>query len=87
MNEYIEEAEDVSFESSIGESYDHEQANKELYIREGYERGIEQGIEQGSLSKSKEIAKSLLEENIDINIVSKTTGLSIEELKEIQKLM
>ena len=80
MNEYIEEAEDVSFESNIGESYDHEQANKELYIREG----IEQGIEQGLLSAKQEIAKSLLQKDVSINIISECTGLSIDELNEIE---
>ena len=79
MNEYIEEAEDVSFESNIGESYDHEQANKELYEREGFKKGIE----KGSLSKSKEIAKSFLQKGIDINVISECTGLSIEEINKL----
>ena len=79
MNEYIEEAEDVSFESNIGESYDHEQANKELYEREGFKKGIE----QGSLSTKQEIAKSLLKEDISIDIIAKTTGLSIEEINKL----
>ena len=77
MNEYIEEAEDVSFEGGIGESYDHEQANKELYIREG--------IEQGSISTKQEIAKSLLHDNVDIKKVAMYTGLSSEELEKIKK--
>ena len=50
----------------------------------GLEQGIEQGIEQGSLSTKQEIAKSLLRENISIDVISKTTGLSIEEIQLIK---
>ena len=87
MNEYIKEAEEVSFESGIGEAYDKEWALKDEGIREGIEQGIqqgiEQGIEQGSTTKAKEIVKALLENNVDIDIISKSTGLSIEEIKSL----
>lgn len=49
-------------------------------IEKGIKQGIKQGMEQGSVAKAKEIAKSLLENNIDINVISKSTGLSIEEI-------
>lgn len=80
MSEYIEEAKDVSSEKELWKSYDHEQADKEAYISEG----IEEGIKQGALSKSREIAKLLLEDNIDIKKISIYTGLSIEELIMMQ---
>ena len=53
----------------------------------GMLQGIEKGIEQGSLSKTKEIATTLLQKDIDINMISECTGLSLEELQEIQKSM
>ena len=35
------------------------------------------------LTEKQTIAKSMLEENIDINIISKCTGLSIDEVKSL----
>ena len=49
-------------------------------LEEAKEQGIEQGIEQRNI----EIAKNLIKENINIELISKTTGLSIEEVKKIQ---
>ena len=83
MSEYINEAEDVSFESSLGESYDKELALKEEAKKDGIKIGIEQGIEQGSLSEKHKIAKSLLENGADIELISKCTGLSLEEIKKL----
>ena len=64
-----------------------EELGIERGIEKGIEKGIEQGIEKGSLSTKQEIAKSLLNEKVGIDVISKTTGLSLEELKEIQKSM
>jgi predicted transposase/invertase (TIGR01784 family) len=51
----------------------------------GEKRGIEKGIEQGMQRKSKEIALVMLEEGIEINLISKVTGLSIEEIQRLKK--
>ena len=53
-------------------------------IEEGIEKGIEQGIEQGQKSEKISIAKNMLADNIPIEQISKFTGLSKEELKNIQ---
>ena len=45
---------------------------KEIGRREGIER------------EKREIAMNLLKENIDIEVISKTTGLSIEEIKNLK---
>ena len=39
--------------------------------------------EEGSLSTKKEIAKSLKKDNMDIKLISKYTGLSIDEIRKI----
>lgn len=49
-------------------------------MKEGRKEGIEQGIEQGANKEKHNIALSLLNEKIDINLISKITGLSIEEI-------
>ena len=81
-----------SFEDNIG-WYDKEldtwkinEGNKKLARREGYQEGMEKGIEKGMENKSILIAKNLLQENLPIELISKTTGLSIVELKSINKL-
>ena len=75
MEEYVKEAEKVSFEGGVGESYDKEWALKDQAYRDGEEKG--------STTKAIEIAKSMLAENIDINIISKCTGLAISEINSL----
>jgi len=53
--------------------------------KEGLEQGLEQGFEQGIEQKQNEIAKNMLKENIDIKFISKVTGLSIEQIKNLNK--
>ena len=45
-----------------------------------YEKGISQGIEQ----KAEEIAKKLLKNNADLDIIANSTGLSKKQIKELQ---
>ena len=63
---------------------------KEKYILEmnttktdGYNEGLEQGQKLGEINEKKEIAKKLKQENISLELISKTTGLSIEEIKRL----
>ena len=48
-------------------------------IKQGIEQGIKQGIEQEKLS----IAKNMLKEKIEISLISKYTGLSVDTIKEL----
>ena len=50
---------------------------------DGLIEGKLEGKLEGEKSKQIEIAKNLLSENIDINIISKSTGLTVEKIKEI----
>lgn len=54
-------------------------------MRQGIEQGIKQGIEQGIKSRTEEIAIELLKNNISIEIIKNTTGLSDEEIKDLEK--
>ena len=55
---------------------------------EGLEKGLKQGIQQGIKTGKEEekisIAKNLLDKNIDIEIISSSTGLSIEEIEKLK---
>ncbi len=49
-------------------------------FKEGRERGIEQGIEQGILAT----AKNMLEDGVDIALISKYTGLDTEIIEKLK---
>ena len=51
--------------------------------RLGKEEGIKEGIEQGIEREKYSLAKNMKKENIDINIISKVTGLSIEKIEKL----
>ena len=50
---------------------------------EGISEGIEQGISQGISEEKVNIAKNLLSMNMPIEDISKATGLSLEEIKNL----
>ena len=52
---------------------------------EGYNKGHEKGYNEGLDQKNNEIAKKMLEENLPLEIISKITGLSNEEITELNK--
>ena len=52
-------------------------------LHEGEAIGISKGIEQGSQNKQIEIAKNMLNLNMDVNLISNVTGLSIEEIESL----
>ncbi len=56
---------------------------KEQAMKQGREEGIEQGREEGIREKQIEIARKMLEENMDKNTVSRITDLSIEEIEKL----
>ena len=77
MKAYIKEAETVSFEGNFGEAYDKEWALKD--------EGKREGIELGEKNKTKEIAKNMLKDNVDINTIKKYTNLTEEELTALKE--
>ena len=68
MDEYVKEAEEVSFEGGVGEAYD-----KEWALRD-----------QGYRESKKEIAKNLLKNKVDISIIASSTGLTEEEINSLK---
>ena len=53
-------------------------------IREGKLEGIKDGIETGEKNKTISMAKNMKSKNIDINLISEITGLSIEEIRKLK---
>ena len=76
--------------------FNHEKKIKDEYLEVGREQGEKIGREQGEkigrkqghlegqLEKQLEIAKNLLKENININIIANATGLSVKKLKALK---
>lgn len=51
-------------------------------IDSSYEKGVEKGLEKG-LEKIRGIARELKKNNVSIDIISKSTGLTIEEIDKL----
>ena len=54
-------------------------------IKEGLEKGLKEGKEEGEKNKSIEIAKNMLKEGLDVNLISKLSGLTVEEIENLGK--
>jgi len=52
-------------------------------IKEGIEKGIKQGIEKGIEQEKINIVTNMLNKSLDINLISEVTGLSIEQIKNL----
>ena len=76
MDEYVKEAEEVSFEGGVGEAYD-----KEWALRD---QGYRDGISQGESKEKIEIAKNLLRNKVDISIIASSTGLTEKEINSLK---
>ena len=55
-------------------------------LDDGIEKGIQKGKEKGAREKQIEIAKSMLKENMDIEIIIKITGLTKEEIEKLKEM-
>ena len=66
-----------------------EQASLEYAKDEGYktgkEEGMKAGIEEGMKAGRNEIAKNMLKENLSIELISKLTSLSQEEIEKLKE--
>ena len=49
----------------------------------GYDKGYDKGFESGTKKRTLELAKNLKSKGIDINIISETTGLSVDEINKL----
>ena len=84
MEEYVKDAHDASSGVFYGEAYDKEWALRDEGYRDGLEEGIEQGKIEGIEQNKLEMAKAMLKENMDINLISKLTGLKEEDINHIK---
>ena len=88
----MDELERLGLDDKFGLVYDNEVMQKKMIntarswgYDDGKEEGKAEGLEEGAKKEKIEIAKNLLKDGISIEVVSKNTGLSIEELEELKK--
>ena len=80
----VEELERLSENDEFRVLYDAEKMRRKEINQarlDGYDAGKVEGLREGKIS----IAKNLLKDGIPIDIVSRNTDLSIEELEELNK--
>ncbi len=54
-------------------------------LQKGLQEGLQKGLQQGKQQASEEIAKRLVQENLPIEMIAKTTGLSKRHIQELIK--
>ena len=92
VSKYMKEINKLNNDSEFVEYMSAEEDARKIYnsrmydarekgFKQGYDEGIEKGIEQNKI----EIAKNLLNNNVDINVISLSTGLSQEEIKNLSR--
>ena len=76
----IEELERLSMDDYFRYMYNGKEADERL-MNSRYEEGIEDGV----IKEKNEIAKEMLKKDMDINLISELTGLSIDEIEMLNK--
>ena len=52
--------------------------------KEGLEKGLQEGLEKGREERTKEIVKKMLEDNVNVETISKYTNLAIKEIEDLK---
>ena len=82
MEKAYETLEEISRDEKIIGLYDAEKVEQKV-INTKIEGARREGIETGIQQRNVEIAKNLLEQNVDISIIMSATGLSLEQIKKL----
>ena len=86
MEEAYETLENISSDEKIIGLYDAEKVEQKILntrLKGAKQEGIQQGIEQGIQQRNMEIAKNLLSQNVDIDVIMNATGLNKEEIEKL----
>ena len=86
----MSESENLWLDDKFGLAYDNELMQKKMIntarnwgYDDGKEAGKVEGIKEGKKEEKVSIAKNLLKDDIPIDVVSRNTGLSEEELNKL----
>lgn len=64
------------------EENDYEE-NLRLNHKEGKAEGLKEGLQEGERKKQQEIARAMQREGVDLVLIAKVTGLTLEEIKSL----
>ena len=84
----MSKSENLWLDDKFGLIYDNEVMQKKIINTArswGYDDGKIEGLEEGAKKEKISIAKNFLKDGIPIEVISKNTGLNIEELEELNK--
>ena len=84
----MDELERLGLDDKFGVVYDNEIMQKKMINTArnwGYDDGKADGKAEGLEEGKKIVAKNFLKDGISIEVISKNTGLSVEELEELNK--
>ena len=81
---YMNAFEEKMWERREGEMIG-EKRGKKIGERIGEERGRKEGVVQGEKTKQREIARRMVEMKMALDIISKATGFTEQELKALKK--
>ena len=87
VDKYMKTIEEVNQNPDFREFMSAEEDNRKIensLRREAIEKGLAEGLEQGSLAEIQNIAKEMLNDNLDVSTISKYTGLGEEEIKTLK---
>lgn len=86
IKEAVEELDEVSKDEELKriaflkEKYIRDEKSAQRYFRE---QGLQEGRAEAKEEDKKEYAKKMLEEKISLEVISRITGLSEEEIKKL----
>ena len=86
MSKVIEKYKIFTFDEESMQVYNAREAflyGQEVMLKREREEGVKEGIENGIEKEKYALAKNMKIENIDINLISKITGLSKEEINNL----
>ncbi|MBQ3307276.1 MAG: Rpn family recombination-promoting nuclease/putative transposase [Bacilli bacterium] len=86
VEKYMEEINKINKDPKFIEYMSYEEDQRKMQntlLRKAKEEGLEKGLEQGSKEKANEVVLKMKEEGLDSSLISKITGLTIEEIKNI----
>ena len=79
MEEYVKDAKEASIKDEVIGLYD-----KELHLEKLRLSELSEAKEEGIKIRNMEIAKELLNNNVSLDIIMKSTGLSKEEIESLK---
>ncbi|WP_439257296.1 hypothetical protein [Lonepinella sp. BR2271] len=75
----LSKGEKEMYDVSLKRKWD-EYAVKQYWKKEG----LQEGIQEGKLENMKSVTRNMLSLGLDVELISKAVGLSVEEIKKLQ---